>query len=68
MAIVKLHQLVQFINDEGGMAMYAVKVLHGYIGKDGQRTRDKSHVRIFLSKNYAKKFADKIGGRVKELD
>lgn len=48
--------------------MYAVKVLHGYIGKDGQRTRDKSHVRIFLSKNYAKKFADKIGGRVKELD
>ncbi len=68
LAIVELHQLVQFINDKGGMAMYAVKVLHGYIGRDGQRTRDKKSVRIFQTKNYAKKFADKIGGRVKELD
>lgn len=49
------------------MTMYAVKVLHGYIGKDGHRTRDKNHVRIFQTKNYAEKFADKIGGRVKVL-
>ncbi|EOI05145.1 hypothetical protein UAY_00620 [Enterococcus moraviensis ATCC BAA-383] len=47
--------------------MYAVKVLHGYIGEDGQRTRDKNRVRIFLNRNYAKQFADRIGGRVKEL-
>ncbi|MGX7138760.1 hypothetical protein RV15_GL002196 [Enterococcus silesiacus] len=47
--------------------MYAVKVLHGYIGKDGQRTRDKKRVRIFFNKHYAEKFADRIGGRVKEL-
>ncbi|MEI5991256.1 hypothetical protein [Enterococcus crotali] len=47
--------------------MYAVKVLHGYIGKDGQRTRDKNRVRLFPNKNYAEKFADKIGGRVKVI-
>ena len=47
--------------------MYAVKVLHGYIDENGQRTRDKKRVRTFLNKNYAEAFADKIGGRVKEL-
>ncbi|MBO0439177.1 hypothetical protein [Candidatus Enterococcus ikei] len=47
--------------------MYAVKVLHGYISKDGQRTRDKNLARIFKNKNYAEKFADKIGGRVKVI-
>lgn len=52
---------------KGGMVMYAVKVLHGYIGKDGQRTRDKNRVRLFPNKNYAEKFADKIGGRVKVI-
>jgi hypothetical protein len=52
---------------KGGMTMYAVKVLHGYISKDGQRTRDKRRARIFINKNYAEKFADKIGGRVKEM-
>lgn len=48
--------------------MYAVKVLHGYISENGQRTRDKKRVRIFLNKNYAQAFANKIGGRVKELE
>ncbi|GGC98455.1 hypothetical protein [Enterococcus wangshanyuanii] len=47
--------------------MYAVKVLHGYISKDGQRTRDKNRARVFVDKNYAEKFANKIGGRVKEF-
>lgn len=56
-----------YIDKRGGMAMYAVKVLHGYISENGQRTRDKKRVRIFLNKNYAEAFADKIGGRVKEL-
>ncbi|MBO0470756.1 hypothetical protein JZO66_09370 [Enterococcus sp. DIV0242_7C1] len=47
--------------------MYAVKVLHGYISKDGQRTRDKNQARVFGDKRFAEKFADKIGGRVKEF-
>jgi hypothetical protein len=52
---------------KGAMFMYAVKVLHGYISKEGQRTRDKTCAKIFTTKNYAEAFADKIGGRVKNL-
>ena len=47
--------------------MYAVKVLHGYINEDGERTRDKSHAKLFINKQYAEIFADRIGGRIKEI-
>lgn len=39
--------------------MYAVKVLHGYINENGQRTRDKRSAKVFVNKNYAKAFADR---------
>ena len=48
-------------------SMYAVKVLHGYISTEGQRTRDKRTARVFQDPHQAERFAKKIGGRVKEL-
>lgn len=48
--------------------MYAVKVLHGYINENGQRTRDKRSAKVFVNKSYAKTFADRIGGRIKEIE
>ena len=50
------------------MLMYAVKVLHGYITKEGRRTRDKQSAIIFSDKKVAMQFADKIGGRVKKMN
>lgn len=49
--------------------MYVVKVLHGYIGKEGQRTREKNpeKLRIFPNKQTADQFAEKIGGRSKQI-
>lgn len=49
--------------------MYVVKVFHGYINKDGRRTRDKSptNLLLFSTKEESELFADKIGGRVKKL-
>lgn len=47
--------------------MYAVKVLHGYINENGQRTRDKRNAKMFANKYYAKAFADRIGGRIKQI-
>ncbi len=47
--------------------MYAVKVMHGYISREGQRTRDKQSVKVFEDKKIADQFADKIGGRVKKI-
>ena len=43
--------------------MYVIKVLHGYIGKDGRRTREKIPDKLWV----VEAFADKIGGRVKPL-
>ncbi len=50
--------------------MYAIKVFHGYISKDGQRTREKSPEKllIFNDRKQSEAFADKIGGRVKKLE
>lgn len=50
--------------------MYVVKVFHGYISKDGQRTRDKSadNLLLFNDKKQSEIFADKVGGRVKKID
>lgn len=48
--------------------MYAVKVLHGYINEKGQRTRNKKNAKIFMNKQYAKAFADRIGGRIKQIE
>ena len=49
--------------------MYVIKVFHGYISKDGQRTREKSpdKLLIFNDRKQSEAFADKIGGRVKKL-
>ncbi|MBL1227839.1 hypothetical protein IW492_01165 [Enterococcus sp. BWB1-3] len=47
--------------------MYTVKVLHGYISTNGRRTRDKECARRFKDMRQAEMFAEKIGGRVKEL-
>lgn len=49
--------------------MYAVKVFHGYITKQGERTREKQFekLQIFQTKEQAEAFANKIGGRVKQL-
>ena len=49
--------------------MYVVKVLHGYIGKDGRRTREKipDKLWIFEDRKQSEAFAAKIGGRVKPL-
>ena len=46
--------------------MYVVKVLHGYIGKDGRRTREKipDKLWIFEDRKQSEAFAAKIGGRV----
>jgi nitrous oxide reductase accessory protein NosL len=51
------------------MTMYVVKVLHGYIGKDGRRTREKmpDKLWIFEDRKQSEAFAAKIGGRVKPL-
>ncbi|MGX7131245.1 MULTISPECIES: hypothetical protein [Enterococcus] len=50
--------------------MYAVKVFHGYIAKDGHRTRDKSpeKLMIFSDKRQSELFAQRIGGRVKQIE
>ncbi len=50
--------------------MYVVKVFHGYISKDGRRTRDKSLDKLLLFSNRkdSEAFADKIGGRVKKVE
>jgi hypothetical protein len=50
--------------------MYVVKVFHGYITKNGQRTRDKSpdKLLLFQDKKQSQAFADKIGGHVKRLE
>ncbi|MCD5003447.1 hypothetical protein IV487_13335 [Enterococcus saccharolyticus] len=50
--------------------MYVVKVFHGYIAKNGQRTRDKSpeQLLLFPDKKQSEAFADKVGGRVKKLE
>lgn len=49
--------------------MYVVKVLHGYIGKEGQHTRDKDPEKllVFPSKRESDHFASKIGGRSKHV-
>ena len=49
--------------------MYVVKVLHGYIDKEGQRTREKDPEKlwVFQSKQESDHFATKIGGRSKHL-
>lgn len=49
--------------------MYVVKVLHGYIGKEGQRTREKDpeNLLLFPNKQESDQFAEKIGGRSKHL-
>ncbi|MGM0124153.1 hypothetical protein IGI37_001527 [Enterococcus sp. AZ194] len=49
--------------------MFAVKVLHGYITKNGQRTRIKNPqiLLTFSCKEHAEKFANQIGGRVKQI-
>jgi hypothetical protein len=49
--------------------MYVVKVLHGYITKDGRRTREKKldNLMLFHDRKKSEQFADKIGGRVKKL-
>ncbi|MDT2828367.1 MAG: hypothetical protein ACTJHK_01680 [Enterococcus viikkiensis] len=49
--------------------MYVVKVLHGYIGKEGQRTREKDpgKLLVFTSKQESDQFAEKIGGRSKHV-
>ena len=51
------------------MAMYVIKVLHGYIGKDGRRTRENipDKLWVFEDRKQSEAFADKIGGRVKPL-
>ncbi|AIM24756.1 hypothetical protein QQG09_05080 [Melissococcus plutonius] len=48
--------------------MYAVKVFHGYISKNGRRTRDKNMIKQFENPREAERFADKIGGMVKKLE
>ncbi|GEN91454.1 hypothetical protein LQF61_11255 [Tetragenococcus koreensis] len=50
--------------------MYVVKVFHGYIAKDGRRTRDKTptNLLLFPTKKESENFADRIGGRVKKLE
>ncbi|MDN6639286.1 MAG: hypothetical protein L0L10_00750 [Tetragenococcus sp.] len=50
--------------------MYVVKVFHGYISKNGYRTRDKTptNLLVFPTKKESENFADKIGGRVKKLE
>lgn len=48
--------------------MYAVKVLHGYINQKGERTRNKQNAKLFTQKENAREFADKIGGRVKQIE
>lgn len=47
--------------------MYAVKFFHGYLTKDGRRTRDKKIALTFTVKREAEVFAQKIGGRVKKI-
>ncbi|EOL46098.1 hypothetical protein RV11_GL001176 [Enterococcus phoeniculicola] len=49
--------------------MFAVKVFHGYIAKDGKRTRNKNPqiLLTFSCKEHAQKFANQIGGRVKQI-
>ncbi|MDA9470056.1 hypothetical protein [Enterococcus sp. 5H] len=48
--------------------MYAVKFLHGYITKDGKRTRNKKIALTFEVKREAELFANRIGGRVKKIE
>lgn len=50
--------------------MYAVKVLHGYIAKDGHRTRDKSpeKLMVFTDRKQSEQFARRIGGRIKRIE
>jgi len=48
--------------------MFAVKILHGYITPQGTRTRIKTEAKIFHTKYDAEQFADKIGGRIKQLE
>ncbi|MFB5455812.1 hypothetical protein ACE40W_10095 [Enterococcus avium] len=52
-----------------GDLMYVVKVLHGYIDKEGQRTREKDPEKlwVFQSKQESDHFATKIGGRSKHI-
>ena len=47
--------------------MYVVKVLHGYIDKEGQRTREKDPEKLWVSKQESDHFATKIGGRSKHI-
>ncbi|MFV0560201.1 MAG: hypothetical protein ACK5NA_05745 [Enterococcus sp.] len=49
--------------------MYVVKVMHGYIDKEGRRTREKDPAKllIFHEKEQSESFAQKIGGRSKAL-
>ncbi|GMA48383.1 hypothetical protein [Tetragenococcus muriaticus] len=49
--------------------MYVVKVFHGYINKDGHRTRDKTptNLLLFSTREESEHFADKIGGHAKKL-
>ncbi len=50
------------------MAMYVIKVLHGYIGKDGRRTREKIPDKLWVFEDRKQsKHLRKIGGRVKPL-
>ncbi|MFV0557887.1 MAG: hypothetical protein ACK5MW_04530 [Enterococcus sp.] len=49
--------------------MYAIKVMHGYIAKDGGRTREKSpdKLLVFVDRKQSEAFAKSIGGHVKKL-
>ncbi|WP_438759376.1 hypothetical protein [Enterococcus sp. AZ194] len=49
--------------------MYAIKIFHGYLSADGKRrTRDKTNIKLFKSKETAERIAFKIGGRVKKIN
>lgn len=47
--------------------MYVIKVFHGYISKDGQRTREKSpdKLLIFNDRKQSEAFADKMAAVLK---
>lgn len=48
--------------------MYAIKIFHGYLTKDGRRSLDKQEAKLYAKKDSAEKIADVLGGRVKKIE
>lgn len=48
--------------------MYAIKIFHGYVSKEGKRTHDMKKAKLYQQKEKAERLATIVGGVVKKIE